>query len=122
MGSCLAPYLREGELILETADPPRPHCLASFRLIDEPESFGGLKVFLGTTKVPPRLRIDEYGDLQPVEVSWFYQTNPLVIYGIAGSDLDRARYCQCVQGPVEEPFPLIEEHRKAIAAAMGQSI
>jgi hypothetical protein len=94
--------------------------LASFRLVDEPESSGRLKVFLGTTKVPPGLQIEEYGDRQPLQVSWFYQTNPLVIYGIAGSDLDRVRYCHRIQGPVEEPFPLSEEHRQAIAAAMGQ--
>ena len=51
----------------------------------------------------------------------FPTTPPLVIYGIAGSDLDRARYCHRIQGPVEEPFPLSEEHRQAIAAAVRES-
>jgi hypothetical protein len=65
--------------------------------------------------------IEGYGDEQPKTMWWFYQTNPLVIYGISDADIDRVRYCHRLLGPIEEPFPLTEAHRQAIAAAMGQA-
>jgi hypothetical protein len=122
-GTCLEPIVKDGDWFLITCAPPKSLELAVFRLRDEPESFGRLKVFLQTVE-RGNLEIPQFGTNQPKEIHVLVQTNPLTIFGIADHDVAYLYVCNALLKENEynktHKFPFTAEQVHAINAGVGR--